>query len=246
MGVRGERPGGDEGGRGQGVARPQEGPSSRRARKELGEEGGADGEGGEVVEVDEEMARAIREQAKARELPATSSKRLPTRIDHVNEEWVGKVVPFALGGPGRQAKKAAMQLLNGDRSVANVQFSRISGIQEWRDAVALFVNVGTSEEGETYHNTFLEGGRQLTWFAQASQTPASAVIVRLTHRDASDPTRVVIFCRRPEEEYVALGEVELADFNPRVHPMKFVWTLRFFDRLMSSPAFARLMDLSLP
>jgi len=50
-------------------------------------------------------------------------------------------------------------------------FSKMSGIQEWSNAIFLFVNV--SPDGS---NTFLDGGRQITWFAQDRQSIASAQV----------------------------------------------------------------------
>ena len=70
------------------------------------------------------------------DLPEQSCKRLPTQLPVLNEEYLGEQIPFELGGPGRQAKRAAMQLACGDRRTGRVRFSRMSGIQEWSDAGA--------------------------------------------------------------------------------------------------------------
>jgi hypothetical protein len=45
--------------------------------------------------------------------------------------------------------------------LANHRFFCSVALQPWSNAVLLFVNVDISEFG----NAFLEGGRQMTWFA---------------------------------------------------------------------------------
>ncbi|RYG51207.1 hypothetical protein EON66_11015 [archaeon] len=51
-----------------------------------------------------------------------------------------------------------------------------AGIQEWSNAIFLFVNLG-----EDSSNEFLEGGSQIVWYAQNRQTMDSAQIHRLIH-----------------------------------------------------------------
>lgn len=72
---------------------------------------------------------------------------------------------------GSQVKGGVMAAAAG----AMPRFNRMSGIQEWRNCVFLFVNVG----GRDYDNVFLAEGRRMTWFAQKSQTTATPVIQRL-------------------------------------------------------------------
>eukprot|EP01137_Pigoraptor_chileana_P018474 Opistho-2@78006 len=71
----------------------------------------------------------------------------------------------------------------------------MSGIQEWRNAVMLFVNVSAESDDDksrlnTYDNMFLDRGRRITWFAQTTQHPGTPVIQRLlsTPRDAHPVT----------------------------------------------------------
>ena len=54
-------------------------------------------------------------------------------------------------------------------------FSRMSGIQEWKNAVCLFINV----YGDGYKNVFLEQGRFVTWFAQSRQWEGTPVVQRM-------------------------------------------------------------------
>lgn len=83
--------------------------------------------------------------------------------------------------------------------------------QEWRNAIALFVNVA-SAKGAFYRNLFLDGGRKMTWFAQPTHVPETPAIKRIlaTRRDAEGgavegagaageqdvEVPVVLFCRQ--------------------------------------------------
>lgn len=78
-----------------------------------------------------------------------------------------------------------------------------SNFQEWKNAVALFVNI----YGDGYKNVFLKGGREITWFGQNSQWEGSPVLQRLIHSCGAEVTHddgtktdypdipVVLFCR---------------------------------------------------
>ena len=51
----------------------------------------------------------------------------------------------------------------------------MSGIQEWKNCVALYVNVG-DKHGNAYDNVFTRAGSRITWFAQPRQDEDSPVI----------------------------------------------------------------------
>lgn len=89
----------------------------------------------------------------------------------------------ALGDPipriGGQVKAAAMYFAAPEG--VRPKFSRMSGIQQWRNAVFLFINVG----GNDYANIFEEEGNgddarcSVSWFAQKRQHELTPVILRL-------------------------------------------------------------------
>jgi hypothetical protein len=61
-----------------------------------------------------------------------------------------------------------------------VAFSKMSGVQQFANATALFVNIGGSQN---YDNAFDkstgdDAGMSITWFAQRRHKPTTAVIVR--------------------------------------------------------------------
>jgi len=55
-----------------------------------------------------------------------SSRDLRADLDRMEAEWLGKQIPYRLGGPGKQAKRAAMQ--TACATPKTVRFSRMSGI----------------------------------------------------------------------------------------------------------------------
>ena len=62
--------------------------------------------------------------------------------------------------------------------ITNPKFSKMSGIQEWRNVVTLFVNVG-DKHGNSYDNVFTHCGGRITWFAQPRQGEDTPVIQRI-------------------------------------------------------------------
>ena len=62
--------------------------------------------------------------------------------------------------------------------ITNPKFSKMSGIQEWRNVVTLFVNVG-DKHGDSYENVFTHCGGRITWFAQPRQGEDTPVIQRI-------------------------------------------------------------------
>jgi len=72
-------------------------------------------------------------------------------------------------------KRAVMELGSQTSCSITPTFSRMSGIQEWKNCIFLFVNV----YGDDYKNVFLDGGRRITWFAQSRQNEGSKMTVLL-------------------------------------------------------------------
>ena len=170
--------------------------------------------------------------------------------------WLGKQV-LPTDGSG-SFKAACMSRLRGG---GTVRFNRYSGIQEWQNAVsglvrtphaawcrraltseatrqvALFVNV--RGKSGSYANIFLQGGRQMTWFAQPTQSAETPVIRRLLAcRDLNAATPVLLFIREEGCAYVYAGRLTCHEYFPRASPLKLVWQLADFE--------VRLRATSLP
>ena len=162
--------------------------------------------------------------------------------------WLGKQV-LPTDGSGSY-KLAAMSRLRGGGAV---RFNKYSGIQEWQNAVrdsgavraapraakqtpraalrtqvALFVNV--RGKSGSYANIFMQGGRQMTWFAQPTQSEETPVIRRLLAcRDLNAATPVLLFIREEGCAYVYAGRLTCHEYFPRASPLKLVWQLADFE-----------------
>jgi hypothetical protein len=160
-------------------------------------------------------------------------------------DWhLGRIIA-PLGG---QVKRAAMEAAAG----GSVTFSRMSGIQEWVNCVALFVNV----YGEGYKNAFLNAGEEITWFAQPRQWEGTPVVQRMincaggevTDEDgtmiALEPTPVLLFCRNEGEGYVYCGELAYQGHEPARIPIRFVWKLLDYASLQEGSAAFRALVAS--
>ena len=94
-----------------------------------------------------------------------STRAVPVQVPGILES-VGQLVP------GPSTKESVVAMLAGGTLP---RFSKYLGALEWRNAVSLFVNVGGAE----YNNLFLDGGRQVTWFAGSQQHDETPIIRRL-------------------------------------------------------------------
>jgi len=124
------------------------------------------------------------------------------------------------------------------------RFSKYSGIQEFRNLVALFVNV-VGKNGDRYQNEFLDipggtaEGARVTWFGQRHHTPEHPTIRKMV---GDGPAAVpVVLCIRAEGcPYVYCGRVRAAAVDAAHRPLKVVWRLEDAAALRRSPAFLEL------
>ena len=166
-----------------------------------------------------------------------SCKGMRAQVAAMQAAWLGKLVTPEDGSGAMKA--TAMARLRGSSQAP--RFNKYSGIQEWANAVALFVNV-RGKAGGLYPNVFLDGGRKMTWFGQPTQSEETPVIQRLlacTSADAATP--VVLFCREEGCAYVYAGQLRCDAYFPKASPLKLVWELLDFDALVKQPDFAALL-----
>ena len=153
------------------------------------------------------------------------------------------VIKGCLSHVGGQVKRAVMDLASASGSP---KFSRMSGIQEWKNAVMLFINV----YGDGYKNVFLEGGKQVTWFAQNRQWEGTPVIQRMINAkggttsegEAVAATPICLFCRCLGQGYVYCGQLDYAAHDPDRIPVRFVWELVRYEELKKSESFNALVE----
>ena len=190
---------------------------------------------------------------------ANSLKALKARLWDVYSTYLGEPIPPPPGDGGLKA--AVVRALS---PVNNPKFSKMSGIQEWKNCVALYVNVG-DKNGNTYDNVFTRAGSQITWFAQPRQNEESPVIQSIVatrlmaEESVEDAWRraeeaetapkyedwpLHLFCRMEGCEYVYCGRLKMVDYDPRKHPMKFNMRLVDAPLLRTSEHFLGLVDLA--
>ena len=168
-----------------------------------------------------------------------SCKNLKVDLDHLDTHFLGKIIP-PLGG---QVKRAVMEEASASCSP---KFSRMSGIQEWRNAILLFVNVF----GDGYKNVFLDEGRAITWFAQSRQWEGTPVVQRLINCEggtnlegkAVRRTPVLLFCRNLGCGYVYCGRLGYGGHDPDRIPIRFIWELTDYEKIAERPDFQSLVE----
>ena len=106
-----------------------------------------------------------------RPYPPTRSDRSTPRCRSARRNHLGRPISDGTGG----FKAAVVHEIS---PIANPKFSKMSGIQEWRNVVTLFVNVG-DKHGNSYDNVFTHCGGRITWFAQPRQGEDTPVIQRI-------------------------------------------------------------------
>ena len=190
---------------------------------------------------------------------ANSLRALDARLWDVYVKYLGLPIPPPPNDGGLKA--AVVRALS---PVANPKFSKMSGIQEWKNCVALYVNVG-DKHGNTYDNVFTRAGSRISWFAQPRQdedTPVIRSIVKTATMDeesVEDARRraeegedaapryvdwpLHLFCRMEGCEYVYCGRLKMVDFEPNKRPMKFTMQLLDASLLRGSEHFLGLLEL---
>ena len=130
---------------------------------------------------------------------------------------------------------------------SRLSFNKYCGVQEWGNAIFLWVNLG--DKG-TVVNDFLHGGEQITWFGGSRMHDDSPVIHKLlrlgkeattsssTSSSSSSPSsNIILWCRKYLVEkkqfspYMCLGRLAYQSHEPGSYPLSFVWTLLDYDAL---------------
>ena len=131
-----------------------------------------------------------------------TTRDLDMDLAKVRQHHLGTAMPTSTRG---HTKAGVLTYLNDGSVLAFGQaprFSKYEGSVQWRNGCALWVNVG----GRAYSNNFLQGGRQITWFADSRQHSESPVIARLLKKAKERKTTdganggqhtdpVLLFCR---------------------------------------------------
>ena len=121
---------------------------------------------------DEHASRSETAAARKPSAPpsANSIRALRARLWEMYTNYLGERVEPPEGDGGLKA--AVVKALS---PVHSPKFSKMSGIQEWKNCVVLYVNVG-DKHGNTYDNVFTGAGSRISWFAQTRQDEESSAI----------------------------------------------------------------------
>lgn len=113
-------------------------------------------------------------------------------------------------------------------------FNRMSGIQEWANAIFLFVNL----DGVSYLNSFewSQADLLLSWFAQPTQSEDSPVIVSII----SSEKPIFLFVKQTAE-YFSMGRLQYRSHQPSKRPMKFQFRISAASNLLVCDVAKELM-----
>ncbi|KAG7383924.1 hypothetical protein PHYPSEUDO_003217 [Phytophthora pseudosyringae] len=131
------------------------------------------------------------------------------------------------------------------------KFSKMSGVQPWKNAVALFVNVESdSPYDNVFHQEELHGRRTVhfQWFGQSRWHEESPLVVRLravkrgdetlrfdeTYDDKKERKKeepLLLFLRHTQGPYIYCGRLGYLGHRPASRPLEFRWQLLDVDSL---------------
>ena len=142
-----------------------------------------------------------------------SSMELDIDLSRVHPKWLGRQILPVGKVPIMWGMCAAMYTYP--------KFSRMSGVQQWRNAVVLFINIDSSD---VYDNTFTmtpDGQVYVDWFAQERHHEHSPVIKRLVRGEDT----ILLFGRIVNMPYVYFGELAYEDHRVTETPIRFRFRL---------------------
>jgi len=178
----------------------------------------------------------IRVEASAIQGP--SSKEVDARLEEIEGTFLGKIILPPEGSGSMKA--AAMNAIGTVRP----RFSKYSGIQQFRNCVALFVNVQPAvDEVVKYNNSFRLNDKtrnlQMLWFSQDRQTLKTPVIERLL----DDDEKVYLFLRLQGQAYLCAGRMQKFSVPPNTKPVQIWWELCNTKKLLASEGFNEIARL---
>ncbi|KAG1685025.1 hypothetical protein DVH05_009766 [Phytophthora capsici] len=159
-----------------------------------------------------------------------SSSQIEIQVEEFHERCLGtQLLPVG--------KNTVMQGLCPPGYVA--KFSKMSGVQPWKNAVALFVNV---ESDSPYDNVFHHDteGVHFQWFGQNRWHDESPLVVRLRgmkrgleslkfndsyydKKEGEEP--LLLFIRQTQGPYIYCGQLGYLGYKPESKPLEFRWQL---------------------
>ena len=120
-----------------------------------------------------------------------SCKDVEARIQELSNEWIGKVFEPPEGSGAM--KETVMRTISTEES----KFSKYSGIQQFKNAIILFTNVG----GKQYQNNFIEKESnriEMDWFASNNVSSNSPIVQKLLAPESN----LFLFLRFEDQAFI--------------------------------------------
>lgn len=184
-----------------------------------------------------------------------------TNNHHVSSSFIGQY----LSTPNKSAVIDHANYHSGNPP--GISFNKYSGVCEFSNAIFLWVNNGIfkKEEAGMVWNEFLNGGRQITWYGGSRMTHDSPVIQRLIQLGKESKVQyekdesywnsheynkgIVLWCRIYDPSmkgskytpYICMGRLGYHSHEVNSYPVKFVWDLLDYNRLIQSSSSSTTM-----
>lgn len=139
-----------------------------------------------------------------------SCSEMNCKIAELGASMVGKIF-FPPANTGAMKETVMKQIAE-----ENPIFSKYSGLQEFRNALIVFANVGGKDYENMFHNLD-DGDVAIDWFSSIKVKPDSRVAQRLLN----PMEHIFIFLRFEGEPYLGCGKCEVIDSEISRRPMKF-------------------------
>jgi len=124
-----------------------------------------------------------------------------------------------------------------------LSFNKYSGVQEWKDCIFLWVNLGPKGPSNSVVNEFRDDGTKITWYGGSRMVDDTPIVQRLIQwgKEATESSsKIVLWCRQYDSihkrfhPYVCLGRLSYESHQPHSYPLAFVWSLLDAEQMRNS------------
>jgi len=129
-----------------------------------------------------------------------------------------------------------------------LSFNKFSGIQPWKNAIFLWINIGGPTDANSLVNDFSHNGSRVTWFGGSKmreESPVIQTLIRMGKETASTPSSssgIILWCRQYDLErkkllpYTCLGRLAYESHIPASQPVAFTWRLVDYESMIGNQA----------
>jgi len=121
--------------------------------------------------------------------------------------------------------------------ISRLSFNKFSGVQPWKNAIFLWINVGGPTDANSLVNDFSHNGSRVTWFGGSKMREGSPVIqnlISMGKESTSSPSSssgIILWCRQYDWEtkklkpYTCFGRLAYESHVIGSQPVAFTWKL---------------------